>query len=186
MAPYILVLPAIDTCSYMGLLTQQVRWHQSSFNFNGKEVKMPRLVAWYGDVDYRYSGLLHKASPMPALLKALGDDVAEQVSLALGRDIQINSALLNWYRDGSDSISFHSDDEKELGVEPVIISISFGVTRQFVLKHKQNGRIKTTLSLTDGSVVVMYGKTQAEWLHGIPKEPHVRGERFNITFRMTY
>lgn len=186
MNPDILILPSIASNGYVAWLKQAVAWHQPSFHFSGKEVKMPRLVAWYGDVDYRYSGLLHTANPMPSLLKELGDDLAEQASLALGKDVVVNSALLNWYRDGADSISFHSDDERELGKHPVIISVSFGVTRQFVLKHKHNGRLKKVYSLMDGNVVVMYGKTQEEWLHGIPKEPNVTGERFNITFRMTY
>lgn len=185
----VLWLPALksgDSLYIQNKLRQLHHWAQPEFNFSGKIVKMPRCVAWFGPVDYVYSGLMHKAESMPLWMNRLGVMVSEYASLALGKNIQVNSVLCNWYRDGQDSISFHSDDEHELGMNPVIISVSLGATRTFQFKENKNPKNKVNYVLTDGSVVVMYGNSQSEWKHGVPKEPNVSGERFNLTFRMTY
>ncbi len=187
------MLDVIQLCSLSSGVSQslqhnlktQTQWHQPEFNFSGNVVKMPRLVAWYGDVDYRYSGIHHAKAAMPAWLRNLADDLSEQASLALGKPVEVNSVLCNWYRNGQDSISFHADDEAELGDKPVIISVSLGATRSFQFKENANPKNKVTYALTDGSVVVMYGNSQSKWKHGIPKEKHIQDERFNLTFRLT-
>jgi alkylated DNA repair dioxygenase AlkB len=95
---------------------------------------------------------------------------------------RFNSVLLNRYRSGDDSMGWHADREPELGVEPVIASVSLGVARRFDLRHNKTGVVHS-FQLTGGSLLVMRGRTQAEWRHRVPKEPGVRGERINLTFR---
>ena len=95
-----------------------------------------------------------------------------------------NSVLLNQYRHRKDSVSWHSDDEPELGKEPIIASVSFGATRQFMLKHKSKTEIKPiTLNLNSGSLLLMKGKTQECWLHQVPKTRKEVSPRINLTFR---
>ena len=98
--------------------------------------------------------------------------------------IKFNSVLLNLYRSGSDSVSWHSDDEPELGKNPVIGSLSLGETRQFQMKHKFNRDLKQKILLQHGSFLLMRGKTQHHWLHQIPKRKNLKGERINLTFRV--
>ena len=96
---------------------------------------------------------------------------------------QLNSALLNYYRDGSDSMGWHSDDEKELSGSPVIASASFGATRVFQFNHKQQKKAKVSVALGNGSLLIMQGQTQHHWLHQVPKTALDPGPRINITFR---
>jgi alkylated DNA repair dioxygenase AlkB len=90
--------------------------------------------------------------------------------------------LLNRYRSGADSMGWHADREPELGKEPVIASVSLGSTRRFDLQHNKT-RVVQSYPLKGGSLLVMRGRTQAEWRHRVPKEPAVQGERINLTFR---
>ena len=96
---------------------------------------------------------------------------------------KFNSVLLNLYRSGADSVSWHSDDEPELGQNPVIGSLSLGETRQFQMKHKYDHNLKQKFLLQHGSFLLMRGKTQHNWLHQIPKRKNLKGERINLTFR---
>ena len=99
--------------------------------------------------------------------------------------VNFNSVLANLYRDGQDYVSWHSDDEKELGENPVIASVSLGATRRFLLKHKLNKDLPTVdISLDHGSLLIMKGSTQHYWKHQVPKTAKVRTERINLTFRV--
>ena len=127
---------------------------------------IPRLNAWYGDdnTDYGYSGIQLDSQRWTKELYVLKDQVQEFTGE------RFNSVLLNWYRDGSDSVAWHSDDEKELGLNPVIASLSLGQTRQFSLRHKTNKSLPTTsIDLAGGSLLLMKGETQHNWEHCIAK-----------------
>jgi len=162
-------------------LLDETPWEERDIEVYGKVYKQPRLIAWYGDdgMDYSYSGIQMTVNPWTELLSALKKEVEELCG------VSFNSALLNYYRDGKDSIGFHSDNEKELGRNPTIASVSFGQTRKFIIKAKSfySNDSKLTIGLTDSSVVVMGGTMQKYYLHGINKEPTVTNPRVNITFR---
>jgi alkylated DNA repair dioxygenase AlkB len=154
-------------------------WRQETIRLYGKKIDMPRLTAWYGDegATYVYSGIKNVPMPWtPALL-----EVKRAVEPACG--VIFNSVLLNDYRDGRDSVSWHSDDEPEFGERPVIASVSFGGTRTFQLKHKKRKELKASIPLTHGSLLIMRGDTQARWLHQVPKTAQHVDERLNLTFR---
>jgi alkylated DNA repair dioxygenase AlkB len=138
----------------------------------------PRLTAWYADpgLTYSYSGVTHRALEWTPTLQ----EIRRRVEQASGTSL--NSLLLNLYRDGRDSIGFHSDDEPELGINPVIASVSLGAVRQFVLNHKKS-REKLSFRLAHGSLLVMGGTCQHHWIHGVPKTAEEVGERINLTFR---
>ncbi len=161
-------------------LMQEISWKQEPIIIFGRQVIQPRLTAWYGDegMSYRYSGITMQPDRWTAALLQIKERI-EQVS---GK--RFNSALLNLYRDGKDSMGWHRDNEKELGINPVIGSVSFGATRKFVLKHYRDHALKRSVELTHGSFLCMQGKTQHCWLHSIPKTEKPLGSRINITFRI--
>jgi alkylated DNA repair dioxygenase AlkB len=139
---------------------------------------LPRLNAWFADegLRYSYSGLTHLGTGwLPEL-----DAVKRKVEAAAGTTF--NSLLLNFYRDGKDSIGFHTDAEPELGENPAVATVSFGSVREFVLRHKAT---KETLKyrLAHGSLLVMGGASQHHWLHALPKTEEEVGERISLTFR---
>jgi alkylated DNA repair dioxygenase AlkB len=138
----------------------------------------PRLTAWYADagLTYRYSGVTHQAIEWTPTLA----EVRRRVEEVAGTPF--NSLLLNFYRDGQDSIGYHSDAEPELGVNPAIASISLGCVRQFVLKHIKTGA-KLKYDLAHGSLLLMGGTCQHHWVHGVPKTKAAVGLRINLTFR---
>jgi alkylated DNA repair dioxygenase AlkB len=159
-------------------LRAETQWQERTVSLYGKTYMQPRLIAWYGDQgkNYSYSGTAFAPLPMTDILKRIKAKV-EQLCGAT-----FNSVLLNHYRDHNDSISFHSDNERELGVNPVIASVSFGEQRTFLFKPVDGGAtIKVPLS--SGSLLLMKGATQANWLHGINKETRPCGPRINLTFR---
>ena len=155
-------------------------WRQDRIKMFGKEVDLPRLTAWYGDEgkSYKYSGI--KMNPdvwTPTLLL-----IKERVKKAI--KLNFDSVLINLYRHGKDYMSWHSDDELELGKNPIIASVSFGATRRFQLRHKSNKDLDTVeLSLTHGSLIIMKGSTQHFWKHQVPKTTKVSTPRINLTFR---
>jgi len=161
-------------------LTQDLKWRNDFITIYGKTYPQPRKVAWYGDkgIHYTYSNILMKALPWtPELYK---------IKLILEERLQcpFNSVLINLYRNGEDHMSYHSDDEKELGQNPTIASLSFGATRKFHLKHKFNKSQETiNLSVEHGSLIVMSGELQNFWLHKIAKTKKIVGPRLNLTFR---
>jgi alkylated DNA repair dioxygenase AlkB len=157
-------------------LIAETDWREEAVIVYGKRHLQPRLSAWHGDKAYRYSGLHLAPLPFTPLL----DTIRQAVEAASGR--HYNSVLLNYYRDGRDSMGMHSDDEPELGPEPAIASVSFGATRNFILRHKTT-KETCKLPLSDGSLLFMAGKTQANWVHGINKTTQAVGPRVNLTFR---
>lgn len=160
-------------------LISSVDWQEESLWIAGQQRKVPRLIAWYGDPDaeYQYSGALHHPQPwLPEL-----ELIKQSLEASLGQSF--NSVLCNLYRNGQDSVGWHADDERELGKEPVIASLSLGASRTFQLKHKNKPNLRHKMSLSSGSLLVMQGTTQQFWLHQVPKEPKVSQARINLTFR---
>jgi alkylated DNA repair dioxygenase AlkB len=159
-------------------LIETTPWRQQQIKIYGKKYLQPRLSAWYGDEAYSYSGILLKPRPWTDTLLELKHRVESII------DHQFNSVLLNYYRDQNDSMGMHSDDEPELGKQPVIASLSLGEERSFLLRHKYRKDIGSVkLSLSSGSMLVMKGDTQSHWKHGITKERKPCGPRINLTFR---
>ncbi|MDZ7767626.1 MAG: alpha-ketoglutarate-dependent dioxygenase AlkB [Woeseiaceae bacterium] len=162
----------------LGALIAETPWRQEEITVWGKIHPQPRLIAWYGEDTYTYSGLA--LDPLP-LTKTL-QDIRRRVEAMCGASF--NSVLLNYYRDHRDGMGFHADDKPELGPSPTIASVSLGEARRFVLKHRHNKDIADIkLPLPSGSVLLMAGPTQANWKHGIPKESKSCGPRVNLTFR---
>jgi alkylated DNA repair dioxygenase AlkB len=157
-------------------LVKETAWRQESIVVYGKRHPQPRLTAWYGEASYTYSGLRLDPLPMTPLLAQL----RAAVEAATGQ--RYNSVLLNYYRDGADSMGMHSDDEPELGPRPVIASLSYGATRSFVLRHKTSKRT-LKFDLGDGNLLLMGGALQRHWMHGINKTAKPTGPRLNLTFR---
>ena len=165
---------------YFQDLLDHVQWRQERITLYGKTHNIPRLSAWYGDPEknYTYSGLYADARAwIEPLLQ-----IKEKVELHCGA--RFNAVLVNLYRDGKDSVAWHSDDEPELGKNPEIASISFGAIRTFQMRSSSNHAEKYSLKLEHGSCFFMSGKTQSKWQHQIPKEHSVMNSRINLTFRM--
>ena len=167
-----------ESDSYFERLKDDINWQQEKMKMYGKELPFPRLTAWYGDEGktYSFSGLTLKPEPWTDSLRELKNRVEVKT------DATFNSVLLNRYRDGNDSISWHQDDEKDLGKDPVIASLNFGATRRFQLRHLQS-KEKIDIDLKHGSLFVMLGKLNHHWQHQVPKTKKAVGERINLTFR---
>ncbi len=159
----------------LATLQKGIDWKQEQGRFGRP---FPRLTALYADAGatYTYSGVTYPSLPWTAEL----DAVRRRVEAAAGAPF--NSVLLNRYRDGSDSIGWHADDEPELGTNPVVPSISLGAGRRFLLRHNES-RQKLEYLLRHGSLLVMAGALQHHWQHSIPKSTAAVGERINLTFR---
>jgi alkylated DNA repair dioxygenase AlkB len=159
-------------------LYHQLNWRQEHIRLFGRRVAQPRLSTWYGDADarYHYSGLALSPMPWTRSLTAL----RQRLNTLL--DAEFNSVLANLYRDGGDGMGWHSDDEAELGPEPVIASLSLGATRRFQLRHRNRDE-RHELELSSGNLLVMAGSTQRYWQHQIPKTRRPVGPRINLTFR---
>ena len=157
-------------------------WRQDKVKVFGKTYDQPRLCFLAADrkVNYTYSGLTLPAVDFSKSLSLIKTRI-EQTS-----STRFNSCLANLYRDGNDSNGWHSDDEKELGDEPVIASLSLGVTRNFDLKHKRNRLIKKRIELTHGSLLLMSGRTQKDFKHQIAKSKRIHEPRINLTFRYIF
>ena len=172
-------LAAQKGLSLMHQFIKEVPWRQQVIQMYGKDVVTPRLTAWYGDSNksYQFSGT--KFDPVPWTPELF--DLKEQIQKATG--LSFNSVLLNFYRDGNDSVAWHSDNEKELGINPHIASLSIGQVRQFEFRHKTDHSRKYGLSLENGSLLIMKGDLQHKWEHRIPKSKKLNNERINLTFR---
>ena len=161
-------------------LIENIQWRQDKIKMFGKLIDQPRLTAFYGNTnkDYSYSGIVMKPIEWNEDLLFIRKRVEEIVK------INFTSVLLNYYRDGKDSMGWHSDDEKELGQNPVIGSVSFGESRVFQMRHKFRKDIKKVdIALTNGSFLLMKGATQHFWQHQIPKTNRELESRINLTFR---
>lgn len=164
--------------SYYSELKNEIKWKQEPIILFGKEIMQPRLTSWYGDKNYTYSGITLTPYPWTEGLLDIKNQI-EKVSLVV-----FNSALLNQYRDGQDSMGWHRDNEKSLGENPIIGSVSFGATRSFQLQHIKDKHLKVSLDLSHGSFLLMKKNTQHLWKHRIPKTSFDIGPRINITFRV--
>lgn len=164
-------------------LQNSIAWRAEEITVWGKKFLQPRLIAWYGEPDlgYSYSGIELKPLPWTEdLLKF--KHIAESLSGYI-----FNSVLLNYYRDHRDSMGFHSDNESELGANPVIASLSLGQERTLIFKHKSDKLLRPyRIRLQSGSLLVMKGETQRNWLHGIEKSTRECGPRINMTFRRIF
>ena len=161
-------------------LMRQIEWSEHTISIYGQQHKVPRLSAWYADngKSYEYSGFKSQGlswNPLLLQLKSLVETVCDK---------KFNSVLVNRYRNGSDGVGWHADDEKELGTNPLIASLSFGQQRNFQLKHRRNKTLRKNLLLEHGSLLIMQGETQHHWLHQIAKSAREMDERINLTFRI--
>ncbi|MGR8950236.1 MAG: alpha-ketoglutarate-dependent dioxygenase AlkB family protein [Gammaproteobacteria bacterium] len=165
---------------YFERILVETRWQHQSIKCFGKTICVPRLTAWYGDLGahYEYSG--NSLDPQPWTQTLL--EIKTQVEKHFGTTF--NSVLLNRYRNGADSVDWHADDERSLGKEPVIASVSFGGRRRFRMKHRYRKSEKFSLELTNGSALLMASTTQQHWLHQLPKTRKPVEERINLTFRL--
>lgn len=161
--------------AFAGLI-DNVDWHQEKASLFGRKIPLPRLTAWYGEHGYSYSGIDHEPAQLTPDLLALQTTIERLTSA------RFNSVLINLYRDGRDSMGWHSDDEASLGSEPEIASLSLGATRRFHLKHR-TGDERLSLDLAHGSCLIMRGRCQAAWRHQVPKTKKPVGARINLTFR---
>lgn len=168
------LLSATEANSLFHRLQSEVEWRQE--RAYGRP--MPRLNAWFSDpgVSYAYSGLRYRGEGWPDWLLSS----KQQVEGIAGT--QFNSLLLNRYRDGQDSIGFHTDAEPELGTDPLVATLSLGAERDFVLKHRRSKEVRS-YGLSHGSLLVMGGSSQHHWLHSIPKTLTSSEERISLTYR---
>lgn len=171
---------AEDSDRLYDTLSTDIAWKQEPIFIMGKSIPQPRLTAWYGDTDkpYSYSGITMQPHVWTAPLL----EIKSKIEAIAG--VTFTNALLNFYRDGRDSMGWHRDNEKELGINPVIGSVSFGSPRTFQLRHYQDKTLVEKIPLTHGSFLLMRGSTQHHWLHSIPKQLKVRAGRINLTFRI--
>lgn len=175
--PHALTAEAAD--ALFASLRSSIGWAREEVLIFGVRRHVPRLVAWHGDpgARYEYSGTAHEPRPWtPPLL-----GVRELAERLTGH--RYNSVLLNLYRDGSDGMGWHADDEPALGRDPAIASVSLGATRRFRLRHRRRRDVSLALDLGHGSLLLMAGPTQHHYVHAVPKTARNVGERINLTFR---
>ena len=176
---YLSFIPFEECTEIYKLLFHETKWKEDDITVFGKTYKQPRLTALYGEeaIPYSYSNITMYPLQFTPTLLMLKKRVEEVSNTAF------NTVLLNLYRDGSDSNGWHSDDEKELGKHPFIASLSFGETRMFHLRHKQDRSSIHKLPLGDGSLLLMRGATQENYKHQVPKTKKLVKPRINLTFR---
>ena len=165
--------------AYFEQIYKNTQWEQKDITLFGKTFKQPRLISWYSDpgIVYKYSNTSFKSKAWPKNLEFLKNKLNESFGT------QFNSVLLNLYRTGQDSMGLHSDDEKELGKNPVVASISLGAERVFRFKHKTKKNCSQNILLKSGTLLMMQGETQHQWKHELPKAKHATTPRLNLTFR---
>ena len=167
-------------------LVTELPWQEDIVTLFGKTHVTTRQIVWMGDsdIDYQYSGHTRQTIPWTDTVFHVKHHI-EQKLLDLGIDANFNSCLLNYYPSGEDGMGYHADDERELGEQPVIASLSLGATRKFVFKHKKT-QDKVELYLESGQLIVMHGDTQSFWKHSITKTKKVATGRISLTFRQIY
>lgn len=171
---------ATEADSYLNSLVDTTPWRHDNIKIHGKTFPLPRLQTWYAHAGatLRYSGMRIKPLAWTNELLSIGDRVEALTGL------RFDGVLVNLYRDGNDSVGWHSDNEVEFGPDPVIASVSFGATRDFVLKHLFKVELKPVkCALTHGSLLVMGHGVQTHWQHQLPKRKRVTEPRVNLTFR---
>ena len=157
----------------------EIAWAPHRLRIFGRDVTTPRLSCWIGDDDavYVYSGARFAPLAWTPTVARLRDELRARYGF------DFNSVLANLYRDGRDTVGWHSDDEPELGAEPLIASLSFGAPRTFVLRSRATRARALSLELAHGSLLVMAGATQRRYQHALPRRARVDGGRINLTFR---
>ncbi|MBT8421610.1 MAG: alpha-ketoglutarate-dependent dioxygenase AlkB [Gammaproteobacteria bacterium] len=175
-------LPAGEADQLQQRLSAGLQWQRDSVKLFGREHPIPRQHQWYGDAGmrYRWSGLTMQPLPWT-------DELAElRERLRAATEITFNSVLANLYRDGNDSMGWHADDEPELGVRPVIASVSLGAERDLLLRRRagrERGERSVKVCLPHGSLLLMSGATQQNWQHALPRRARISEPRINLTFR---
>ena len=165
---------------YMKYLTNDIKWKREKIRMWGREIVTKKRIAWYADEgkSYTYSGSTFHPDQWNELLLEIKKHVEQYIKF------QFNSVLLNEYPNGKVGMGWHSDDERELGTDPIIASLSFGANRDFIFKHKTDKSFENIkIHLKSGSLLLMLGSTQHHWKHSLPKRLKVREPRINLTFR---
>ena len=174
-------IPRPEADALLEALRHELAWEQREVVLFGRRVLQPRLIAWAGDLGYRYSGQTLEPRAFTPAVERLLWRVRERTG------VPFNHVLVNRYRDGSDSMGFHADDEPELGEDPVVATFSLGAPRRLVLKpRRRHGGERHTLDLGRGSLLVMGGTCQRDYYHGVPRQPGLLGERMSLTFRKIF
>lgn len=170
--------PKSQANRYYDALMQNLNWQSEQLFIYGRWLTVPRLMAWYGDsgAQYRYSGVEHVAQAWTPALQAIKADIEAVCGY------RFNSVLANLYRNGQDSMGCHADDEKELGKNPCIASLSLGETRLFRFRHPVSAT-RLDIELADGDLLIMAGSIQHHWRHELPKTRKPKQPRINLTFR---
>jgi len=158
-------------------LRVEIPWEDHAVTIAGRTVPVPRRVAYYGPFPYAYSGIVHPARALPPVIAGLRDRI-EEVS---GQPF--NTVLMNLYRSGNDSVSWHSDDDYPHGGHPGVASLSLGETRRFRIAHKRHAAERYAMDLTGGGLLIMSGTSQVDFRHALPKSSKALGARVNLTFR---
>jgi alkylated DNA repair dioxygenase AlkB len=171
-------LPSHDAEAVLAALRGELAWEQREIVLFGRKVLQPRLIAWAGDLGYRYSGQTLEPRPFTPAVRGLLARLRERTG------VPFNHVLANRYRSGDDSMGLHADDEPELGDDPAIAIVSLGVPRRLVVRPRRKGaRARHDLDLGHGSLLVMGGTCQRHYVHGVPRQPGLQGERISLTFR---
>ncbi len=162
----------------LAALRKEMAWEQREIVLFGQRILQPRLIAWAGDIGYRYSGQTLEPRAFTPTARRLLAAVRSRAG------VSFNHVLANRYRSGEDSMGLHADDEPELGPDPVVAIVSLGATRRLVIKpRRKRQRERHDLRLGHGALLVMGGTCQRHYVHGVPREPGARGERISLTFR---
>jgi alkylated DNA repair dioxygenase AlkB len=171
-------LPDQEADQALAALRDELCWEQREVVLFGRRILQPRLIAWAGDFGYRYSGQTLE----PRAFTPTARELLERVRAQTGE--LFNHVLVNRYRSGDDSMGLHADDEPELGRDPVVAIVSLGTTRRLTVKprRKRDGE-RHDLQLGHGALLVMGGTCQRHYLHGVPRQVGVPGERISLTFR---
>ena len=159
------------------ILLVEIPWEGHAVTIAGRKVPVPRRVAYYGPFPYAYSGIVHPARVLPPVIAALRDRVEDVTTRPF------NTVLMNLYRSGSDSVSWHSDDDYPHGGHPAVASLSLGETRRFRIAHKRRPGERYAIDLTAGGLLLMDGSSQLDYRHALPKSTKAVGARINLTFR---
>jgi alkylated DNA repair dioxygenase AlkB len=168
-----------EAVNYYQTLVEELPWKNDPIKMFGKLIPQPRLFCWVAEegIAYSYSGLQLENHPFKGIVKELKELVEKETNQIF------NACLINYYRDGLDSMGWHADNEKENGPEPFIASISLGAERKFQLKTKEKPPQNLQVNLETSSLLIMSGKLQEYWKHQIPKQPTIKEGRINLTFR---
>ena len=173
------VFPGNQLDDFFNCLKEKIFWKQEYITIAQKIIAQPRLTAWHGDpsTKYIYSNLTLQPKAWNQDLLLIKEKV-EDIS-----GFHFNGVLLNYYRDGNDSVAWHSDNEAQLGDQPGIASFSLGETRKFVIKKAKKPDSCLEIFLRTGDLLIMYGEFQQNWIHALPKSKLIKNPRINLTFR---